>query len=146
MESATTNAAQLCSTGQEHSPEGAEVNKIMPHGQAARRSEPEPQYNAQTCFRCGNRAHHMTPSDNYEAQHVAHEQPGATFNLLALTGSRPDPIVTTVCVDGMLLSMGIDTGATLSIISEETWNQHWSTRALVYRAPETLFKRTPTSV
>ena len=170
MESATANAAQLCSTGQERSPEGAEVNKIMPHahGQAARRSEPEPQYNAHTCFRCGdpshspnecrfryaecryckktehiqsncftkktedkrrkgNRAHHMTPSDNYEAQHVAHEQPGATYNIFALTGSRLDPIVTTVCVDWKLLSMEIDTGATLSIISEETCNQHWST-------------------
>ena len=57
--------------------------------------------------RKGNRAHHMTPSpsDNYEAQHVAHEQPGATYNLFALTGSRPDPIVTTVCVDGKLLSI-----------------------------------------
>ena len=140
---------------------------MMPQGQAARRSEPEPPCNAQTCFRCGdpshspnecrfryaecryckktghiqsncftkktadkrrkgNRAHHMTPNDKYEAQHVAHEQPGATYNLFALTGSRPDPIVTTVCVDGKLLSMEIDTGAALSIISEETWKQHWS--------------------
>ena len=69
----------------------------------------------------------MTPSDNYDAQHVAHEHLGATYNLFALTGSRPDPIVTTVCVDGKPMTMKIDTGATLSIISEETWNQHWST-------------------
>ena len=167
MESATANASQLCSTGQERSPEGAEVNKIMPHGQAARRSEPEPQYNAQACFRCGdpshfpnecrfryaecwyckktghretvsprktadkrkkrNRAHHMTPSDNYEAQHLSPEQPGATYNLFAITGSRQDPMLTTVCVDGKLLSMEIDTGSILSNISEETWNQHWIT-------------------
>ena len=38
-------------------PEGAEVNKIMPQGQAARRSEPEPPCNAQTCFRCGDPSH-----------------------------------------------------------------------------------------
>ena len=31
------NAAQLCSTGHERSQEGAEVNKFMPHGHAARR-------------------------------------------------------------------------------------------------------------
>ena len=60
----------------------------------------------------------MTPSDNYDAQHVSSEQLGATHNLFAMTGSRPDPIVTTICVDGKLLSMEIDTGATLSVISE----------------------------
>ena len=163
MESATANAAQLSSTGHDRSQEGAEVNKIMPHGHAARRSEPEPPYNAQgqACFRCGdpshspnecrfrysecryckktgqcftkktadkrkkgNRAHHMTPSDNYDAQHDSAEQLGVTYYLFAMTGSRPDPIVTTICVDGKLLSMELDTGATLSIISEETWNQH----------------------
>ena len=75
----------------------------------------------------GNRAHHMTSSDNYDAQHDSAEQLGVTYNLFAMSGSRPDPIVTTICVDGKLLSMEIDTGATLSIISEETWNQHWST-------------------
>ena len=132
MESATANAAQLCSTGQERSPEGAEVNKIISHGQAARRSEPEPQYNAQTCFRCGdpshspnecrfryaecryckktghiqsncftkktadkrkkgNRAHHMTPSDNYEAQHVAHEQPGGDIQPICIDRITPGP-------------------------------------------------------
>ena len=69
----------------------------------------------------------MTPSDNYDVQHDSAEQLGVTYNLFAMTGSRPDPIVTTICVDGKLLSMEIDTGTTLSIISEETWNQHWST-------------------
>ena len=59
MESAAANAARLCSTEQERSQEGAEVNKIMTHGHAARRSDPEPPYNAQSqaCFRCGDLSH-----------------------------------------------------------------------------------------
>ena len=46
----------------------------------------------------------MTLSDNYDAQHVSSDQHGATYNLFAMTGSRPDPVVTTICVDGKLLA------------------------------------------
>ena len=104
----------------------------MPHGQADRRSEPEPQYNAQTCFRCGdpshspnecrfryaecgyckktghiqsncftkktadkrrkgNRAHHMTPSVNYEAQHVAHATTGIDIQPICIDRITPRP-------------------------------------------------------
>ena len=49
--------------------------------------------------------------------------------MFSLTGQRPDPIVTQIQVDGKTLLMEVDTGATLSIISEETLHKHWRNSA-----------------
>ena len=42
-----------------------------------------------------------------------------------VTGPRPDPIITHVEIDGKTLLMEVDTGATLTVISETTFQEHW---------------------
>ena len=42
-----------------------------------------------------------------------------------VTGSPVQPLKVTVIVNGTNLEMGVDTGASTSIISEQTYNQLW---------------------
>ena len=84
-----------------------------------------------------NRTHQLTApiQDCVPSEHT-----GATYNMFSLTGPRPDPIVTQIQVDGKTLLIEVDTGATLSIISEETLHKHWrnSTRPNMRSTEDTL--------
>ncbi|KAI0232112.1 hypothetical protein LSAT2_017614 [Lamellibrachia satsuma] len=73
-----------------------------------------------------NRTHQLTAPIQ---ECVPSEHTGATFNMFSMTGPRPDPIVTQIQVDGKTLLMEVDTGATLSTISEETLHRHWRNSA-----------------
>ena len=53
------------------------------------------------------------------------ESQGLLYSLYTVKGPRPDPIITSLNVDGQILEMEVDTGATLSIVSEEPWRRHW---------------------
>ena len=66
-----------------------------------------------------NRTHHMRATKSEESQ-------GLMYSLYTVKGPRPDPIITSLNVDGQILEMEVDTGATLSIVSEETWRRHWT--------------------
>ena len=69
----------------------------------------------------GNRTHQLTaPEENCKR-----EQSEKTYNMFNVTGPRPDPIITHVELDGKALLMEVDTGATLSVISEKTLQEHW---------------------
>ena len=70
----------------------------------------------------GNRTHQlMAPKENFKR-----EQSERTYNMFSVTGPRPDPIITHVEIDGKaLLWLEVYTGATLSVISEKTFQEHW---------------------
>ncbi|RLJ22797.1 hypothetical protein DJ031_00255, partial [bacterium endosymbiont of Escarpia laminata] len=74
-----------------------------------------------------NHTNQMTTGAPSERQIVTPpSSSGAMYTLYTVKGPRPDPITTSLKVDGKLLPMEVDTGATLSIISEETWRRQWS--------------------
>ena len=66
-----------------------------------------------------------TPQLTARKENFKREQSEKTYNMFNLTGPRPDPIITYVEIDGKALLLEVDTGATLSVISEKTFQEHW---------------------
>jgi len=64
---------------------------------------------------------------NQTAHHIADEgdSPDATYTLFHIPGSRASPLVESLMVNNAKLSMEVDTGASASIISEETYEKSW---------------------
>ena len=60
-----------------------------------------------------SRATHMLTEDTDE------------YSLYNLTGSPVQPLMVSVKVNNVDLKMELDTGASVSIISEATYNHHW---------------------
>ena len=54
------------------------------------------------------------------------EGTGASYNLFHFTEGHAQPIVVTMGVSGAEIAMEVDTGASVSIISEATYNKLWS--------------------
>ena len=66
-----------------------------------------------------------TDTGEGNTQHVA-----STDEYPLYTITCPDPIVHEIVVDGKPLSMEVDTGAGLSIISHDTFVKHWHNKTL----------------
>jgi len=64
--------------------------------------------------------HSMTVAETPEVTTDAH----SVYGLFPMS-SAPDPVVTHVQVDGTALAMEVDTGAAVTIISQQTFNDHW---------------------
>ena len=54
------------------------------------------------------------------------ERTGASYNLFHCTDGHAKPIVVTMGVSGEEIAMKVETGASVSIISEATYNKLWS--------------------
>ena len=52
------------------------------------------------------------------------------YPLFTLTVSHTTPIVVLVEINNMTANMELDTGAAVSLVSEETYNQHWPQQQL----------------
>ena len=65
------------------------------------------------------RAHQITDS---EADHFPNE---STYTLFNMNTNRVKPIQVTVNVNGVDITMEVDTGASVSIISESTYRKYW---------------------
>ena len=64
------------------------------------------------------------------------------YTMFPLRSKKYDPIYATVSVDGKPIRMEIDTGATLSVISETTYNQVWKDQAPLLSAQDRICKTT----
>ena len=92
------------------------------------------------CHKCGKKGHlaRVCKSKN-PAKKEPHPRQGAThsrathmltedtdeYSMYSLTGSSAQPLVVTVKVNNVDLKMELDTGASVSIISEATYNHLW---------------------
>ena len=65
---------------------------------------------------------HLLQDD--EASQVVHTDPDV-YTLFKVKSGKVAPLITTVEVNGTDLAMEEDTGASLSLISEETYRSHW---------------------
>ena len=72
------------------------------------KKEQRPQHKSNSCF-----AIHVLTEDSWD------------YSMYNVTGSPVQPLKVTVIVNGTNLEMGVDTGASASIISEQTYNQLW---------------------
>ena len=64
------------------------------------------------------------------------------YTLFTLKSKKVAPFITTVEVDGSDLDMEVDTGASLSLISEDTYSSHWSAGAAPVLTPSSISVRT----
>ena len=64
------------------------------------------------------------------------------YTMFPLRSKKYDPIYATVSVDGKPIRMEINTGATLSVISEMTYNQVWKDQAPLLSAQDRVCKIT----
>ena len=95
------------------------------------------------CYACGKKGHiSKACRSKYKGKREQPKQPGrdqaATTNavcneveedvytMFQLTNSRNDPLYITVRVNQVPIKMEIDTGATLTVISESTYRQVWT--------------------
>ena len=90
------------------------------------------------CHICGKRGHisrvcrskgktrgnSKTPKDQ-KAKVVEAEEESFVINMSKAGGQKVDPFMVTVLVDGKSLEMEVDTGASISLISERTLKTHW---------------------
>jgi len=83
---------------------------------------------------------------NQTAHHIADEgdSPDATYTLFHIPGSRASPLVESLMVNNAKLSMEVDTGASASIISEETYEKSWPEADRPQLTPSTRKLRTYT--
>ena len=58
------------------------------------------------------------------------ENEGETEYSLYAMGSRTNPLIVDITIDGIQLPMEIDTGASVSVISEKTFQQNWTEKEL----------------
>ena len=149
MESAATNAAQLHTKNT--TVYYANADKVSTRKQCSHKVKKGTPTHSQlkACYRCGKTTHlpsecrfckkigHIEShcfSKKYKPRNHTHhmratgreENHGSMYSLYTVKGPRPDPIVTSLNVDGQMLQMEVDTGATLSVVSEETWRRHWT--------------------
>ena len=59
--------------------------------------------------------------------------------MFTLTVSHTTPIVVPVEINNMTINMELDTGAAVSLVSEETYNQHWPQHLYQNKAREFLY-------
>ena len=94
----------------------------------------------ETCYRCRKVGHikpacRSRPSQRHSdksVKTVSNQETGTSeeYMLLSLSSSSSEPIIIPVKVNGQLLNMELDTGAAVSLISEETYRCHWADRPL----------------
>ena len=156
MESAATNAAQLHTKDTTvYYADADKVSTRKQCSHKVKKGTPT-HSQLKACFRCGKTTHlpsecrfrdtecrfckkigHIEShcfSKKYKPRNHTHhmratgreENHGWMYSLYTVKGPRPDPIVTSLNVDGQMLQMEVDTGATLSVVSEETWRRHWT--------------------
>ena len=58
------------------------------------------------------------------------ENEGETEYSLYAMGSTPNPLIVDVTIDGIKVPMEIDTGASVSLISEKMFQQNWTEKEL----------------
>ena len=66
------------------------------------------------------------PSRNVQFVDQAETPTKNEYPLFTLTVSQTTPIVVPVEINHKRVSMELDTGAAVSLVSEETYNQHWA--------------------
>ena len=81
---------------------------------------------------------HLLQDD--EAPQVVHTDPDV-YTLKVKSG-KVAPLITTVEVNGTDLAMEVDTGASLSLISEETYRSHWPADTAPVLEPSSISVRT----
>ena len=73
---------------------------------------------------CKKGPHPQRKSNPCSATHVLTEDSG-DYSMYNVTGSPVQPLMVTVIANSANLEMEVDTGASTSIISEQTYNQLW---------------------
>ncbi|XP_029551127.1 uncharacterized protein K02A2.6-like [Salmo trutta] len=81
-------------------------------------------------------AHHLESTEE-EDEHCS-------YNMFNVREPRAEPIYATVEVDGKQMRMEVDTGASASVISEETYKQKWGSRQVSALTPAGIRLRTYT--
>ena len=96
---------------------------------------PQCRFKSEQCHNCGKRGHIakvcQSRSQNKKAQPTRNSQPvhnvtdnssDSEYQLFVVHTPNGDPLKTTILVEGHQLTMEIDTGAAVSLVSEETVN------------------------
>ncbi|KAL5488914.1 hypothetical protein EMCRGX_G017932 [Ephydatia muelleri] len=90
------------------------------------------------CHTCGKKGHisrvcrskgktggNSKPPKGQNAKVVQDEEESSVINLSKVSGQKVEPFMVSVLVDGKALEMEVDTGASVSRISERTFKTHW---------------------
>eukprot|EP00731_Ephydatia_muelleri_P001678 Em0001g1678a len=99
---------------------------------------PDCRHKESECHTCGKKGHisrvcrskgktggNSKPPKGQNAKVVEAEEEIFVINLSKVRGQKVDPFMVSVLVDGKALEMEVDTGASVSLISERTFKTHW---------------------
>ena len=99
---------------------------------------PDCRHKESECHTCGKKGHisrvcrskgktggNSKPPKGQNAKVVEAEEESFVINLSKVRGQKVDPFMVSVLVDGKALEMEVDTGASVSLISERTFKTHW---------------------
>ncbi|KAL5496693.1 hypothetical protein EMCRGX_G013033 [Ephydatia muelleri] len=84
-----------------------------------------PSKSSPTCYSKGKTGGNSKPPKGQNAKVVEAEEESFVINLSKVSGQKVDPFMVSVLVDGKALEMEVDTGASVSLISERTFKTHW---------------------
>ena len=138
-ESADKNAKDLQPPASTSSTVNRMQHKKICHRCGDKHNAADCKFKTAECRKCGKKGHiarvcrskpptqEPCPPRKF-TQHATHivTEDSEDYTMYNLTGVSVKPLKVTVCVDNVKLDMEVDTGASVSIISEETYSRLWS--------------------
>ena len=138
-ESADKNAKDLQPPASTSSTVNRMQHKKICHRCGDKHNAADCKFKTAECRKCGKKGHiarvcrskpptqEPRPPRKF-TQHATHivTEDSEDYTMYNLTGVSVKPLKVTVCVDNVELNMEVDTGASVSIISEETYSRLWS--------------------